>query len=139
MMARSFAKLIALTLLCGALGACGKQAASDADIPRTPSDTTITFKVNPDLPWSDGDKVEVSVTKAGAPVVDAEVGAVFYMPAMPSMNMPEMRSTYRLRSIGDGAYRGSANLSMGGEWAVTVTALRGGEKLGSEKFSVFAK
>ena len=35
---------------------------------------------------------EVMVTQDGKPVTDAMVSTEFYMPAMPSMNMPEMRT-----------------------------------------------
>ena len=85
-----------------------------------------------------GGSLEVSLMQAGAPVIDATVTAVFYMPAMPSMSMPEMRSTFPLQAAGDGIYRGTGNLSMGGTWNVTVTASRTGETLGRGKYTIIA-
>ena len=60
----------------------------------------------------------------------ATVEAVFSMPAMPAMNMPEMSSTAPLTHEGAGRYRGSGFLTMNGSWNVTVTATRGTEEIG---------
>ena len=84
-------------------------------------------------------QVEVVVTENGAPVTDATVEAVFSMPAMPSMNMPAMRSAAPLTHAGEGRYRGTGELSMGGTWNVTVTASRGGQEIGRTNLSVVAK
>ena len=81
----------------------------------------------------------VTVVKDGAPVSDAAVTAVFSMPAMPSMNMPEMRSTATLRPDGDGRYRGTGQLSMTGTWNVRVIVTRDSKELGSKSLSIVAK
>jgi nitrogen fixation protein FixH len=81
----------------------------------------------------------VTVTKDSAPVSDATVTAVFSMPAMPSMNMPEMRTTVTLAPDGEGRYRGTGQLSMGGTWNVHVTATRDSKELGSKSLSIVAK
>lgn len=101
---------------------------------------TITFSSEPD-PLKAGDNTfQVRVTRPdGSPVTDAAVSAVFSMPAMPSMNMPAMRSEVTLPHRGAGVYRGSGQLSMGGTWNVAVTASRGSEELGTKRFSVIAK
>ena len=103
-------------------------------------DVSIEFQSDPDPPtWGDN-TFEVTVTQPdGSPVTDATVETVFSMPAMPSMNMPAMRSTAVLPHQGAGRYRGTGELSMGGTWNVIVTVSRGAEELGRRNFSVIAK
>lgn len=72
-------------------------------------------------------------------VSDATVTTVFSMPAMPSMNMPAMRSETNLAHDAAGRYRGMGQLSMGGTWNVTVTVSRGAEEIGRKNFSVIAR
>ena len=90
---------------------------------------------------SKGDnKVEAVVKRAdGTPVTDATVAVTFRMPAMPTMNMPEMHSTTPLTPQGDGRYVGTGQLEMTGTWNVTVTVSRDGAQLGSSRFTVLAK
>ena len=99
----------------------------------------LAFHSTPD-PLIFGDNVlEVVVTQPdGSPVTDAAVEVVFSMPAMPSMNMPAMRSAATLSHQGAGRYRGNGELSMGGTWTVNVTASRGAEELARRTFSVVA-
>lgn len=100
----------------------------------------IEFRSEPDPPEAGSNTFEVTVKQPdGTPVSDATVTTVFSMPAMPSMNMPAMRSTATLAHQGSGQYRGPGQLSMGGTWNVTVTVSRGAEELGSKKFSVVAR
>jgi nitrogen fixation protein FixH len=87
-----------------------------------------------------GDNVfVVTVTKDSTPVSDAAVTAVFSMPAMPSMNMPEMRSAVTLAPDGDGRYRGTGRLAMAGTWNVRVTVTRDSQELGTKSLSIVAK
>jgi len=108
--------------------------------PATIQDLAIEFRSEPDPPKAGDNTFEVTVKEPdGSPVTDATVTTVFSMPAMPSMNMPAMRSTATLGHEASGRYRGAGQLSMGGTWNVTVTVSRGFEELGSKKFSVVAK
>ena len=75
----------------------------------------------------------------GQPVSDAEVSVTFFMAAMPSMNMPAMRSMAMLPEVGEGTYRGNGEVVMAGRWDVTVTVTRDGQRLGSEQFTVVAR
>ena len=102
--------------------------------------SVISFKSDPDPPRT-GDNISEVILKLadGTVVTDAKVSVVYHMPAMPSMNMPEMRATAVLPHVGDGVYRGTTHLVMGGTWNVTVTARRGSEKIAGKKFSVIAK
>jgi hypothetical protein len=96
----------------------------------------ITFKSEPP-PKSGENTFEVTVKGSdGKPVTDADVSLNFYMAAMPSMNMPEMRNTVRLKHVKDGRYRGTGDVSMAGRWDVTVAVTKGPKQIGSRKLSV---
>jgi RND family efflux transporter MFP subunit len=61
----------------------------------------ITFRAEPDPPRTGTNDLEVSVRDAsGQPVADADVSATFFMAAMPTMNMPAMRSQSVLKPAG---------------------------------------
>ncbi len=82
---------------------------------------------------------EVMVMQDGKPVNDASVSAEFYMPPMPQMKMPEMRTKADLAPAGDGVYRGKGQVMMAGKWDVTVMAMRGGQELATKKLTVTAQ
>jgi len=99
----------------------------------------IEFRSESDPPTFGDNTFEVTVRKGGVAVADATVTAAFSMPAMPSMNMPEMHSTITLAPQGEGRYRGNGQLSMAGTWNVVVRVSRGTEELGSQRLSIVAK
>lgn len=100
----------------------------------------ITFTTQPDPPRSGENTFEVTLKGSdGQPVTDADVALNFYMAAMPSMNMPEMRNTVRLNHVTDGRYRGTGSVSMAGRWDVTVVVTKGGKEVGTRKIAVTAK
>lgn len=105
----------------------------------TSQDLAIDFRSEPDPPKAGDGTFEVTVKQPdGSPVTDATVTTVFSMPAMPSMNMPAMRTETTLAHAGSGRYRGTGQLTMSGTWNVTVTVSRGSEELGRKNFSVVA-
>ena len=100
----------------------------------------ITFRPQPDPPQTGDTLLEVSVTDAsGQPIADADVSVIFFMAAMPTMNMPAMRNEAALASVGGGVYRGTSQVMMGGRWDVTVNVSKDGQRLGSEQFAVVAR
>lgn len=132
---------IAATLLFG--------SACSGDPPPSPAGTlgaggagqafAITFRTLAAATQGDN-KIEVVVKQPdGKPVTDATVAVTFRMPAMPSMNMPEMHSTVSLASQGEGRYVGTGQLEMNGSWNVAVTVSRDGAQLGSSRFTLQAK
>jgi hypothetical protein len=129
------------TAACG--GGSGTSSAPPASPaqPVTESATGVTIDlVSPDPPASGDNAFEVTVTQAdGMPLTDATVAAVFSMPAMPSMNMPAMRTDVPLTHAGGGSYRGAGNLAMGGTWNVAITVTKDGAPVATKKFSVIAK
>ena len=101
--------------------------------------TDITLKTNPDPVRTGENTFEVMVMQDGKPVTDATVSTEFYMAAMPSMKMPEMRTKTDLTHVGNGMYRGNGQVSMAGNWDVTVMVMRGGQEIGSKKMTLIAK
>lgn len=100
----------------------------------------IDLRMSPDPPRTGDNAFEVMVTGAdGKPVVGADVSVVFFMPAMPSMSMPAMRTEAKLAPAGNGLYRGSGQVMMAGRWEVTVTVTRNGERIGSRQIGVVSR
>lgn len=100
----------------------------------------ITYRSSPDPPRTGETAFEVTVRDAaGQPVTDAEVSGVLFMPAMPTMNMPAMRSETKLSHVGAGIYRGAAQVLMAGGWELTVVVRRGGQTIGTRRFNLMAR
>ena len=132
-----FAAVLLLGTACGQDPATPPTAATSAGAAGGGA-LTIAFK-SIDAPTKGDNEVEAVVTQSGKPVTDATVAATFRMPAMPSMNMPEMHSTAALEHQGAGRYVGTGELVMNGTWNVTVTVSRGDAELGSARFTLLAK
>jgi YtkA-like len=142
---RSPSKVIGFTGLATALllvAACGQPSGgpqSDPVVASGDPSMTIAFKTLA-APTKGGNKIEAVVKRTdGTPVTDAAVAVTFRMPAMPSMNMPEMHSTTSLTHEADGRYVGMGELEMAGTWNVTVTVSREGVPPGSGRFTVIAR
>ena len=113
--------------------------ADSAPVAGASQNVDIQFTSQPNPPQMGENTFEVMVMSGGQPVADAEVAVEFYMPAMPSMNMAEMRNSVPLKHEGNGRYRGTGNVMMAGEWQTTVTVRRAGQELGRRQLSVTAK
>ena len=83
--------------------------------------------------------LSVMLMQDGKPVDNATVSVEFQMPAMPQMNMAEMKNTTELTGAGAGLYRGKANVMMAGNWNVTVVAMKDGQEVATQKLTVAAK
>ena len=148
---KALAVLVLSLAVASSTAACGdrRDQASSASSPASPAGATkstftgtvaIDFTSVPSPPAAGDNAITVTVRQpGGAPVTDAAVKAVFSMPAMPSMNMPAMRSEANLQHAGGGAYRGTVRLAMGGTWNVAVTAELGTGEQAATRFSVVAK
>ena len=100
----------------------------------------ITFRSQPTPARTGDNQFEVTVTdKDGKPIADADVSLKFYMPAMPSMKMAEMRNTVKLTSPGRGVYHGGGTVGMAGEWDVTIAVMRNGQTLGKKELKLTAQ
>jgi len=107
----------------------------------TPAVVDVAFRMQPDQPPS-GENAALEVTlrtDKGQPVADATVTVTFYMPAMPGMGMPEMKSVATLEHDAGGVYRGTGQVPMAGRWEVTISAVRDGKELGNKKVTITAR
>ena len=137
----ALAIIATITVACG--GSQNAPSPGGAGISATGPATggiDIALASEPTPPRSGDNSFAVTVKQAdGSPVTDGSVKAVFSMPAMPSMNMPAMKSDATLTHEGSGTYRGPGQLSMAGTWDVTVSVSRDGKEIGSRRFSLVAK
>jgi RND family efflux transporter MFP subunit len=100
----------------------------------------LAVRLDPDPPRAGETLFEVAVKDpTGQPVSDATVTLQLFMPAMPTMNMPAMRSETTLPHAGGGIYRGPAQVLMSGRWEVTVVVRREGRDIGLKRFSTTAR
>jgi Cu(I)/Ag(I) efflux system membrane fusion protein/cobalt-zinc-cadmium efflux system membrane fusion protein len=100
----------------------------------------ISFRALQDPPKTGENIFEVALKDpSGMPVTGAAVSVRFFMPAMPTMNMPAMENDATLPHVGGGVYRGPGHVIMGGRWDVTVTARRGDQQLGRKQFAIVAR
>jgi Cu(I)/Ag(I) efflux system membrane fusion protein len=77
---------------------------------------------------------------AGKPIGDARVTVTFIMPAMPSMNMPEMKSAFDLRWTAEKQmYIGKGQAPMAGTWTVVAQAEKNGIVIASSRTHLSAK
>ena len=93
----------------------------------------IDVVTDPSPPKAGVAQLDITVRSAdGRDVDDAVVDVVLVMPAMPSMNMPEMRHPVSLTPAGQGHYRGVGMFMMAGPWTITITVSRNGLVLGTK-------
>jgi hypothetical protein len=72
-------------------------------------------------------------------VEGAQVKVTLVMPAMPSMSMPEMRSSFELPWMaGHNLYMGRGTIAMAGPWTVMVEVRKDGKLIGSYRTRVSA-
>lgn len=99
----------------------------------------VSFKTQPDPLQVGENTFETMLMANRQPVTDADVSLELLMPAMPSMNMPEMRNTVALKHEGSGRYAGAGKVGMAGRWNATVTVRRAAKVVASRTFDVTAK
>jgi Cu(I)/Ag(I) efflux system membrane fusion protein len=100
----------------------------------------LTLRTEPDPPQGAKENT-LHVTlldAAGKAIPDAQVRLTFVMPAMPAMNMAEMRNSAELKWTGS-EYVGPITIMMAGGWNVSVEARRGGELLATSQLHVNAR
>jgi hypothetical protein len=100
----------------------------------------LTFKTEPDPPQGAKENtIHVSLTDAsGKAVSDAQVRLTFTMPAMPAMNMPEMKNGAELKWTGS-EYTGPIQILMAGGWNVGIEARRGNELVATAQAHINAR
>jgi RND family efflux transporter MFP subunit len=100
----------------------------------------ISFHTQPEPARAGKNRVLLSVRDAaGQPVENAQVKVVFFMPPMPSMNMPATRSEALVGFLGAGMYGGEIQVPTPGTWQATVEVQKEGKVLGGGQFTVTAE
>jgi hypothetical protein len=128
-MSRLFISFTAALAVAVMVTACG---GSSPDV-----DVQLTTTPNP--PRMGTNTFEATVTQGGTPVTDATVSVDVYMAAMPSMSMPEMRSSTTLTHQANGRYIGEGRLQTPGNWDTTVTVKRGTQTVATKKLTLAAQ
>lgn len=90
----------------------------------------LSLTIDPDPPrGGEENNFHAQLTdSAGKPIPGAKVTVTLVMPAMPSMNMPEMRNSFDLPEMG-GMYLGKGQVQSGGSWNVVATATKDGKTI----------
>jgi Cu(I)/Ag(I) efflux system membrane fusion protein/cobalt-zinc-cadmium efflux system membrane fusion protein len=101
----------------------------------------VDFATDPNPPHKGrGNQLTVKLTREdGKPFTGADVSVVFFMPAMPQMNMAAVNAEAHLRESPPGTYRGSLSLAYGGSYQVTVRVKRNGQQLAVKQLAVHAE
>jgi Cu(I)/Ag(I) efflux system membrane fusion protein/cobalt-zinc-cadmium efflux system membrane fusion protein len=121
----------------------GEHKTNDSQASETPANAavTITFATEPDPPKGGAENTfRVTVADAkGKPLPDAKVTVTLVMPAMPAMNMPEMRSSFEVPWMpARNMYLGRGTVPTPGPWTVTVEVRKDGKLIGSHRTRVSA-
>ena len=88
---------------------------------------TIEMKTQPSPPQKGNNTITLVLHDSfGAPIDDANVSVVFYMPPMPAMGMAAMRRVATATARGNGTYVAAISLDSGGGWQVSVSASKAG-------------
>jgi len=102
----------------------------------------ITLSTSPDPPKGAAEasfRVTL-VDSEGKAIPDATVKVTLVMPAMPAMNMAEMRNSFDLPWMSaHGMYMGQGNVPMTGTWNVTVEATRQGAVIATHRTRLGAR
>lgn len=136
---------IALMLFTALLAcACARDPNSAAQVrvlaqKNSGRELTVRFGTDPTPPHAGDNEAVIAVLENGERVRDATVAVRFYMPAMPSMNMPAMHADVHPTLQSDGTFHGTVNLVMAGTWKVAVTVSRDGQQQGTVEYTVIAK
>ena len=107
-----------------------------------PGEIKLEFHADADLLKAGEDSpFRVSLTDAkGKPIADAQVTVTFIMPAMPAMNMPEMKNAFGLQWVaGQQMYMGKGQAQTAGSWIVVVEARRNGSIIASYRSHLNAR
>ena len=106
-----------------------------------PNAAKIELHASGDLKGGEGNTFQATlIDAANKPISDAQVTVTLVMPAMPSMNMPEMRNSFALTwDAGKQMYAGKGTVPMAGSWNTTVEAQKKGAVIASARTRLSAR
>lgn len=100
----------------------------------------VELSTEPPTPHKGTNLYRVKLSGAdGAPITNALISVLSYMPGMPQMGMAAMNVVTPLSEKGSGVYEGQVNLDSGGTWQLTVTAIKNGAVLVTKQLSLNAE
>jgi RND family efflux transporter MFP subunit len=103
-------------------------------------DLDVRLRTVPDPPTTGDNIVELNLGDRDARLAsDADVQVSLYMPPMPTMNMPAMRSDAKMEHMGQGVFRGTVSISMAGRWEVTIRVVRNGRAIATTQTSLLVR
>ncbi|HWB83067.1 MAG TPA: efflux RND transporter periplasmic adaptor subunit [Bryobacteraceae bacterium] len=103
------------------------------------SRASLEYSSIPAIPHKGSNTFRVKLMdRDGASVSGAQVTVTYFMPAMPAMSMPAMRTVTTLSEKGGGLYEGTGQVETGGTWQVTVLATKDGQTIAQKQISVAA-
>ena len=103
------------------------------------SPATIDLTTEPAPPQRGSNVIRVALNdSSGKPIAGAEVSVVFFMAAMPAMQMAAMKAQATATEQSPGHYAASIDLQSGGTWQVTAVATKGGHQVASRELSISA-
>jgi hypothetical protein len=117
-------------------------AGTSTNMSAEPSMVKIELHTDPSpLKAGEDNQFRVTLTDAvGKPIDDARVTVTLIMPAMPSMGMPEMKSSVELAwKAGSQLYEGKGQASVAGTWTVLVEARKDGNVIASMRTHLSAQ
>ena len=114
---------------------------SSTDLNAVQSAAKIELHVAPELKGGADNAFQATLTDAGGkPISDAQVTVTVVMPAMPAMNMPEMKNSVELSwAAGQQMYVGQGKVPMAGNWTVLVEARKNGGVIATSRTRLSAK
>jgi Cu(I)/Ag(I) efflux system membrane fusion protein len=130
-----------MTGLFGGSKEFANQQAPPSAIGAAPNAAKIELHPLGDLKGAEDNAFEATLMDAsGKPISDAQVSVTLVMPAMPAMNMPEMRNSFALTwSTDQRMYVGKGKVPMAGSWNATVEASRNGAVIATGRARLSSK
>ena len=138
---RAFSVVSVLVIVLVTIGAGihASVAGAQEKPPATQAQLKVDFTTDPSPPQKGNNTVRVKLTDpAGKPISGADVLVTFFMAAMPSMNMPAMKTSFKAADKGAGIYEGKGDLGSGGMWQVTITAKQSSQTIATKKLTIKA-
>jgi Cu(I)/Ag(I) efflux system membrane fusion protein/cobalt-zinc-cadmium efflux system membrane fusion protein len=118
---------------------CTPRASAQNTSPATQAKPNVDLTTDPSPAQKGTNTVRVKLTDpTGKPISGADVTVTFFMAAMPSMNMPAMKTVVKGADKGAGIYEGKGDLGSGGMWQVTITAKQNGQTMATKKLAIKA-
>ncbi len=97
----------------------------------------IELTTEPSPPQKGSNTVRVKLTSNnGEPIEGAKVTVTFFMAAMPDMGMAAMKKVITANDKSGGSYEGKGDIGSGGDWQVTVKALKSGHIVATKKLTL---